>query len=70
MSASPDRYIATVADARGRDLYVTAPFQTREAAAAVAFAAKPRARKCSTCRVTPSGQRAHLDIRWHERGRT
>jgi hypothetical protein len=46
----------------GRRLFDGPGFETREEAAADAFASCPTAQECSTCRGF------HFDIRWHRRG--
>ena len=57
------QYIAIVTGKDGRRLYQSAPHETREAAKAEAFAARPRARRCST----GHGFGGSFGIRWHDR---
>lgn len=54
-------YTARVSDREGRKLYESKPYPTREEAARDAFAARPKARTCSTC------YGIGLDIRWHKK---
>jgi hypothetical protein len=61
-------FIATISDKRGRTLYESPLCATREGAAADAFLARPKAKRCTTCRATPDGKRSHLDIRSHNSG--
>jgi hypothetical protein len=67
-------YIARVSSPKnGKALYQTAPYPTREEAAAVAYRARPRAKGCSTSRAYWDTKLvwwldAHSDIRWHNRG--
>lgn len=61
-------FIATVTDRSGRDLHVTAVHDTREAACAAAFLARPSARECSTCGACDIGsgvRRNGMNIHWH-----
>jgi hypothetical protein len=76
-SRSGQLFVARVSSKAGRALYVSPPFGSREAAAADAFQARPRAGSCSTSRagfapafnptVQGSGrvEDLHSDIRWH-----
>jgi hypothetical protein len=64
-------FMARVSSKAGRALYVSTPYGTREAAAADAFQARPRARGCSTSRAgfAPYSGRVedlHSHIRWHQ----
>lgn len=54
-------YTARVSRRDGRKVYETIPFTSREEAARVAFAVRPTAKTCSTCRGIG------CDIRWHRR---
>jgi hypothetical protein len=57
------KYTAIVSDVQGRALYVSGEHETREAAAAEAFKARPKAKRCAT----GYGYRGRFDIQWTER---
>jgi 3'-phosphoadenosine 5'-phosphosulfate sulfotransferase (PAPS reductase)/FAD synthetase len=57
------QYIAIVVGKDGRRLYQSTPHETREAAKVEAFAARPKARRCST----GCGFGGSFNIRWHDR---
>jgi hypothetical protein len=66
-------FMARVSSKAGKVLYISAPYGTREAAAADALQARPKARGCSTSRAAfaPYSGRVedlHSDIRWHRAG--
>jgi hypothetical protein len=56
-----DTYSARISRRDGRALYMSAEYPTREDAARDAFAARPKAKECSTAR------QSYFDIRWHRR---
>jgi hypothetical protein len=66
-----DRYIAHIFAKGGRKEYTSAAHDTREAAAAELFAARPTAKQCSTCgafeREPGQWLQTHCDIRFHDR---
>ena len=62
--------MARVSDKQGRKLYETTAYDTREAAIADAFKARPNARTCSTSHAALIGGEwwaTGMDIRWHDR---
>lgn len=60
------QYIGRVSAKGGRAVYITAPLESREAAARAAFAACPKAKSVSTSRAH-DGREVHADIRFHSR---
>jgi hypothetical protein len=64
------RYVARISDRDGRPLYRSPAMASREEAAADAFAARPKARECSTGKAIEmdgTWRETHFDIRFHRR---